>query len=92
LQQKIIKRDREEHHTHQRRTNLRRWYLSSEHLCLKHTDTFEKKRKRITLKKNKRTSGGINIPVLKLDYRVIAIKKLHGIGIETDMLINGIES
>ena len=39
---------------------------------------------------NKRTSGGIPTPNLKLYYRAILIKS-HGIGTETDRLINGIE-
>jgi hypothetical protein len=38
-----------------------------------------------TLLKDKRTSGGINMPDLKLYYRAIVIykKKLHGTGIAT---------
>jgi hypothetical protein len=40
---------------------------------------------------NKRTARGITILYLKLSYRAIVEKKNHGVGTETDMLINGIE-
>ena len=37
-----------------------------------------------TLLKDKRTSGGITMCDIKLYYRAIVIKKLHGTGIVTD--------
>ncbi|EDM03453.1 rCG62248 [Rattus norvegicus] len=41
-------------------------------------------RRATTIFNNKRTSGGITIPDLNLNYRSIMIKiKLHGIGTET---------
>jgi hypothetical protein len=40
---------------------------------------------------NKRTSRGLTITDLKMHYRAIMIKKLHGISTETGRLINGIE-
>jgi hypothetical protein len=54
-----------------------------------------------TVINNKRTSGGINMPDIKLYYRAIVINKtnkqtnkkpkLHGTGTVTDRQINGIE-
>ena len=51
-----------------------------------------KKKPRIvkTILNNKRTSGGIIIPDLRLHYRAI-VKKLHSTGSETDRFISGIE-
>ena len=54
---------------------------------------WKNKKSRIvkTIFNNERTCAGITIHDLKLYYRTIMMKKLHGIGTETDMLINGIE-
>ena len=40
---------------------------------------------------NKRTSGVLTTPDLKLYYKIIAIKKLHGICTNTHRSINAIE-
>jgi hypothetical protein len=67
------------------------FFLDLERAILNFTWKAKKPRIVKTILNNKRTSGSIIIPYLKLYYRAIVIK-LHGIGIGIDMLVNGIKS
>jgi hypothetical protein len=77
------------------------FFKDMERPILKYIWKGQKKKKKPTTKKpknriaktilnNKRIAWGTTIPDVKLHYRAI-VKKLHGIGTKTNMLVSGIE-